>query len=222
MKLKVKVCCISSIEEANTAVKYGATALGLVSRMPSGPGVIDDETISGIVKIIPDKIESFLLTSETSAEKIISQHEKFKTNAVQIVDKIDFKEFKILREYLPQTLLVQVVHVTDESSVDFAKEASGYADMLLLDSGNPGLAVKELGGTGRVHNWMLSRLICESAGIPVYLAGGLNAGNVSEAVEKVKPFGVDLCSGVRTNNMLDENKLSGFFNEIYKINLNYE
>lgn len=87
-------------------------------------------------------------------------------------------------------------------------------DALLLDSRNPNLAVKELGGTGRVHNWQLSRQIREQVSKPVFLAGGLHAGNVREAIETVQPFGLDLCSGVRTNGQLDMRKLEAFFERV--------
>ena len=106
---------------------------------------------------------------------------------------------------------MQVIHVIDETSVDEAIEISEMVDALLLDSGNPKLAVKELGGTGRVHNWKLSRKIVEASKVPVFLAGGLNAANVKEAIEKVVPFGIDVCSGVRTNGHLDKTKLEAFF-----------
>ena len=92
-------------------------------------------------------------------------------------------------------------------------------DALLLDSGNPNLKVKELGGTGRIHNWDLSRLIVEKAGIPVFLAGGLNPKNVLKAIKIVQPYGVDICSGVRSNNSLDEEKLKAFFHQVSHNNI---
>ena len=100
--------------------------------------------------------------------------------------------------------LVQVIHVLDEASVREAVEVSQHVDAVLLDSGNPNLAVKELGGTGRAHDWQLSKAIREASNVPRFLAGGLNAGNVQRAVDMVHPFGVDLCSGVRTNGRVDE------------------
>ena len=211
---RVKICCISSVEEAGLAVKYGASALGLVGNMPSGPGVISDDLISGIVKQVPPGVSTFLLTSETTANGIIAHHRKVNTSTVQIVDYLPEADYAVLRAELPGIKLVQVIHVIDESSVEEAKNVSEYVDAILLDSGNPNLKVKELGGTGRTHNWELSRKIRESISIPLFLAGGLHSGNVKEAIEKVQPFGVDLCSGVRTNGKLDEDKLAAFFNEI--------
>lgn len=211
---KVKVCCISSPAEAAMAIEYGASALGLVSRMPSGPGVISDEEILNIAGLIPPPVASFLLTSETNAKKIIFQQRKFKTNTLQLVDEVDVNIYEELKNELPGIALVQVVHVLDESSVDYAVKVSDSVDAILLDSGNPGLKIKELGGTGRVHDWELSKKIRGNIDIPVFLAGGLNADNVREAVEIVGPFAVDLCSGVRTNGKLDEEKLRSFFENL--------
>ncbi|HMS63934.1 MAG TPA: phosphoribosylanthranilate isomerase [Ignavibacteria bacterium] len=210
----VKICCISSVGEALTAIEFGASALGLVSKMPSGPGIISDDLIVEIVKIIPPEIDSFLLTSEIKAEKIISQHEKIGTNTIQIVDEIDIKEYSILKKEIPEIKIVQVIHVVDDSSIDIAKRVSEFADAILLDSGNPALEIKLLGGTGKVHNWEISRKIRDSVKIPLYLAGGLNSENVTDAIRTVKPYGVDLCSGVRTNGFLDREKLKNFFDKV--------
>ena len=215
VKVRVKICCISSIEEAITAVNYGASALGLVGNMPSGPGVIDDELIYEIAKIVPPPISTFLLTSETKADKIIDHYKRANTSAIQIVDMPEDKQYKLLKDRLPNVKLVQVIHVIDENSVSEAIEVSESADAILLDSGNPNLAIKELGGTGRTHNWELSKKIVDAINIPVFLAGGINKDNVLRAIDFVQPFGIDLCSGVRTNGKLDERKLEEFFNVIY-------
>lgn len=199
------------------AIKYGASALGLVSEMPSGPGVIDEDIISEIASKVPPPIATFLLTSKQTAEEIIAQHLKTKTNTLQLVDHLSHNELTKLRERLPEIKLVQVIHVLDENSIDEALNVQKFVDALLLDSGNPKLKVKELGGTGRTHNWEISRKIIESVNRPVFLAGGLNPENVNEAIEFVQPFGLDICSGVRTNNKLDEEKLKLFFESVNKI-----
>jgi len=211
MKPRIKICCISSIDEARMAISFGAAAIGLVGKMPSGPGPIEDALIAYIIQTVPPPIATFLLTSETTAEDIIAHHQRVHSSTIQIVDAVTERNYKLIRERLPSVKLVQVIHVIDESSVAEAVELSEEADALLLDSGNPKLAVKELGGTGRVHNWNLSKKIVEQSKVPVFLAGGLNAGNVAEAIETVNPFGVDICSGVRTNGNLDKQKLDAFF-----------
>ena len=214
--IKVKICCISSTDEAKLAIQYGAAALGLVGKMPSGPGIIDDELIQRIAKTVPPPISTFLLTSETRAEDIIGHYKKTHTSTIQIVDALSNRQYDIIRKELPNVKLVQVIHVNNEQSVDEAIEISTHVDAILLDSGNPNLATKELGGTGRVHNWDLSKRIKESIDIPIFLAGGINKDNVRAAIDHVQPFGIDLCSSVRTNGKLDEKKLEAFFIAIHK------
>lgn len=217
MKPKVKICCISSVEEAELAIRHGASALGLVGKMPSGPGIIQDSLILEIQKNVPPPISTFLLTSETNAWEVINHHKKVQTSVIQLVDALENSEYRLIREHLPSVKLVQVIHVIDDDSVREALEAAPHVDALLLDSGNPKLKVKILGGTGNIHDWNLSKTIRESVKIPVFLAGGLKVENVREAIEKVQPFGLDLCSSVRTDGKLDENKLEAFFKEIEKI-----
>ncbi len=184
--------------------------------MPSGPGVISDEQISAIARGVPPPVATFLLTSETDASAIVAHQKRVGTSTVQIVDALTEGTYQEIRAALPGIKLVQVVHVVDEASVGYALEVADGVDALLLDSGNPSLTVKELGGTGRVHNWQLSRQIREQARKPIFLAGGLHAGNVQAAIETVEPFGLDLCSGVRTNGQLDLRKLEAFFEAVEK------
>ena len=211
IKPKVKVCCISSLEEANLAISAGATALGLVGQMPSGPGIISDELIHQIANSIPKSISSFLLTSETIPHNIIAHHKKVNTSTIQIVDEVNLGGYIEIRNSLPDVTLVQVIHVIDETSIQKAVDAAKYVDYILLDSGNPDLNVKELGGTGRVHNWEISKTIREEISIPLFLAGGLDIRNVGKAIEYVQPYGLDLCSGIRTKGKLDPKKLFDFF-----------
>jgi len=216
MITRVKICCISSTDEAKMAIEFGASALGLVANMPSGPGVISDEEILKITRIVPPAISTFMLTSETSADEIIEHHKRTLTNTIQIVDELKERTYERIRQALPAIKIVQVIHVIDEKTIDEAIRISHLVDTLLLDSGNPNLEIKELGGTGRVHNWTLSRKIVEQSKIPVFLAGGLTAENVRQAIEEVQPFGLDLCSGVRTDKKLDPKKLETFFNNVWK------
>lgn len=211
---RVKICCISSLAEAQLAIHYGASALGLVAEMPSGPGVIAEKLIAEIAAKIPPGISSFLLTSRQNAEEIIAQQRRCGTNTIQLVDELLEGSYADLRAALPGIKLVQVIHVTGENSISEAERVAPHVDAILLDSGNPNLAVKELGGTGRTHNWRISRTIRERIEIPLFLAGGLNADNVRAAIAEVGPFGLDICSGVRTNGRLDENKLARFFESV--------
>jgi len=185
--------------------------------MPSGPGVIDDDLIARIARAVPPTVSTFLLTSETQPEDIIAHYKKVFTSTIQLVDALEGRDYQTSRNELPGVKLVQVIHVLDENSVAEAIEISESVDAILLDSGNPNLNIKELGGTGRAHNWQLSRKIREQVKVPVFLAGGLNSQNVREAIETVQPFGIDICSGVRSNGKLDKGKLEAFFEVLIKV-----
>ena len=211
---RVKICCISSVEEARLAIDYGASALGLVSHMPSGPGVIEEEQIAEIAAQVPPPIATFLLTCQQDAEAIAAQQRRCGTNTIQICDRLTQGSYRELKQTLPGISIVQVVHVVGRESVDEALAIAEEVDAILLDSGNPALNVKELGGTGRRHDWALSRKIREQIDIPLFLAGGLKPDNVQQAIEEVGPFGVDICTGVRTEGKLDEAQLAALFANI--------
>jgi phosphoribosylanthranilate isomerase len=212
--IKVKICCIQSIAEAQIAIDNGAFAIGLVSKMPSGPGVISESKIREIAKWVPDNIKTVLLTSLQNADEIIAQHNYCGTDVLQLVDSQEIETYQILKKELPKVEIMQVIHVIDDNSIMEALEISKYVDMLLLDSGNPNLETKELGGTGKTHNWQISREIVKRVKVPVFLAGGLNPDNVAEAVKTVKPFGVDVCSGVRIDGILSTQKVNSFIQKI--------
>lgn len=211
---RVKICCIRSDAEAQLAIACGASALGFVSQMPSGPGVIADALIAQLARRVPPGVASFLLTSRQDVAGIVAQQRYCGVNTIQVCDRLVVGGYQELRAALPGVALVQVVHVGGWDALDEALAVAGEVDALLLDSGNQGLPVKELGGTGRVHDWAISRAIREQVPVPVFLAGGLCAANVAEAIRVVRPFGVDVCSGVRRDGALDAEKLMGFFEQI--------
>lgn len=214
MRPRVKICCIRSKEEAALAIRHGASAIGLVSAMPSGPGVITEESIASIVDTVPPGVATFLLTSQRDADSIIAQQRRCRVNTLQLCDSVEPGCHTILRASLPGIALVQVIHVTGPESVDEAVAMAQNVDALLLDSGNQKLAIKELGGTGRTHDWRLSRRIVESVRVPVFLAGGLTPENVATAIREVRPFGVDVCTGLRTDGQLDEEMVQRFFESV--------
>jgi phosphoribosylanthranilate isomerase len=213
-RIRLKVCCIASVDEASTAVRFGADAIGLVGDMPSGPGPIPDELIAEIALAVPPSVATFLLTRETTVEAIVDHAHRTNTSAVQLVDWVEPADHRIIRAELIGIKLVQVLHVTDAGVLDQARAAAETVDALLLDSGRPDADVPELGGTGRTHDWRLSRQVVETSPVPVFLAGGLNADNVGEAIARVRPFGVDVCRGVRTFDDLNAGKLRAFVSAV--------
>lgn len=209
---RIKVCCIRSVEEAWLAIDAGVSALGLVSEMPSGPGVISEERAAQIAAAVPPGVDAFLLTSLQDIDALVEQNAFVKARALQLVDALPRGAHAELRRRLPGVKLVQVIHVTGPESIDEAEAVAGEVDAILLDSGNPTLEIKELGGTGRRHDWEVSRRIREAVEAPVWLAGGLRPENAAEAVEAVGPFGLDVCSGLRSGGdfSLDVGKLRAF------------
>ncbi len=210
----MKVCCIASVDEARLAVEHGASALGLVAAMPTGPGVIDDEQIAEIAARVPPPIATFLLTSHTDSDAIVDHLRRCGTNTVQLVDEVAVGTYARIRQALPSVKIVQVLHVNGLGSLDQAKGVAPHVDALLLDSGNPALEMKELGGTGRVHDWAISRQIVAAVERPTFLAGGLRAENVGRAIRAVRPYGVDLCTGVRGGDGLSRPKLRQFITAV--------
>jgi phosphoribosylanthranilate isomerase len=208
--VRVKICCIASDAEADLAIDAGADALGLVSAMPSGPGPIAEEQIASIIGAVGTRAATVLLTSRQDAVSIGAQLDRVRPTVVQLVDELAEREYRALRVSHPSVALMQVIHVRGADAVGEAAAVAPFVDSVLLDSGNPAAAVKELGGTGRVHDWSISRAIRDAVQLPVFLAGGLRADNVAQALERVRPFGVDVCSGVRTDGRLDRDKLRAF------------
>ena len=210
---RIKICCMQSAAEVDLAVRAGADAVGLVSAMPSGPGPIDDDLIARLAACVPAPVATFLLTSFQRADAIVEQHRHCRTSTIQLVDSVEGGTYETLRRAMPGIRLVQVIHVIGPESLNESLAVAAHVDALLLDSGNPRLAVKELGGTGRVHDWSVSRAIREAVDVPVFLAGGLRPDNVREAIQSVGPFALDVCSGVRTDGALDPMKLAAFVEE---------
>lgn len=219
---RIKICCISSVAEAWMAIRYGAAALGLVSEMPSGPGVISEARIKEIAARVPPGVASFLLTCKQDVDAIILQQRACGVNTIQICDRLERGSYTDLRRALPGISIVQVIHVNGDESLEEALAVAPRVDAILLDSGNQSLAVKELGGTGRTHNWEISRRIREAVEVPIFLAGGIKPDNLREAIEQVGPFGIDLCSGVRTNGDLDASKLAALFAQLSRVAVGHE
>ncbi|GGI67864.1 N-(5'-phosphoribosyl)anthranilate isomerase [Polymorphobacter multimanifer] len=219
MRTRIKICCIASPEEAELAIAAGADALGLVAAMPSGPGPISDDMIARVAAQVPPPVATFLLTNETSAEAIADHVRRTGPTAVQVVNHIAPLEAARLAKLVPATRRVQVIHVEDAGALDLIDAYAPHVHAFLLDSGRPGLAVPELGGTGRVHDWDVSASFVVRSKRPVFLAGGLNAGNVGDAIAKVRPYGLDLCSALRTNGALDAGKLQAFIDAVARADM---
>lgn len=207
---RIKVCCIASVAEMQAAVAAGADAVGLVGAMPSGPGPIADHCIAEIAAAVPPLVDAFLLTSEIDAAAIADHVRRTGAPVVQIVSHIHPDQSAKLVRLLPYTRRVQVIHVENAGALAMIDSYAPHVDAFLLDSGRPGAAVPTLGGTGDVHDWDISAAFVSASPRPAFLAGGLTAANVGRAIARVRPYGVDLCSGARSNGQLDPAKLAAF------------
>lgn len=216
MRTRIKICCIASPEEATIAIDAGADALGLVARMPSGPGPIADAMIAKVTAFAPPPVATFLLTAETTAKAISAHIRATNPSTVQVVSHIDPAEAEKLAALEPSVRRVQVIHVEGPDALDLIPPYEPHVHAFLLDSGRPNAAVAELGGTGRAHDWSVSAAFVQATSRPVFLAGGLTAANVPDAIRRVRPYGLDLCSGVRTNGLLDPDKLAAFVSAVQR------
>ncbi|OEK03781.1 N-(5'-phosphoribosyl)anthranilate isomerase [Roseivirga sp. 4D4] len=199
------------------AINTGADSLGFVCAIPTSVRTIDKQKVAEITPLIPQHIDTTVLTSATTAAEIAEHVKLTGTSSVQILAHITSEESKRLSELIPDTKRLQVIHVESEASLDLIDKYAPYVDAFLLDSGKPSLKTPEFGGTGRTHDWSISAEFVRRSPLPVYLAGGLTPENVGEAIKIVRPFGVDLCSGVRTNSALDVRKLGDFIAAVRKV-----
>lgn len=214
----LKVCCIATLTEARMAISAGATAIGLVGPMPSGPGIISDLEIHQIAQSIKNDAWTVLLTSRTNAVEITDHVKSNVVNTVQLVDDPQPGTYQYLRKSCPTLRIIQVIHVEDESAIEKSINISPLVDVILLDSGRPSEKTKILGGTGQTHNWSISRKIVQAVNNPVFLAGGINPNNVCDAINLVRPAGIDLCTGIREQNALSAKKLSLLTSNIERVN----
>jgi len=210
MHTRIKICCIASDEEARMAIAAGTDALGFVGVWPPTPRAIPDTRIAEIAKQVPPPIETFVLTSETSAEAISAHVRETGTTGVQIVHPINPEESARLAMLERSVRRIQVIHVEGPEVLELIPAYAPHIDAFLLDSGRPNALAPVYGGTGEVHDWEISAAFVEASPRPVFLAGGLTADNVRAAIAQVQPIGVDLCSGVRTDGQLDPDKLAAF------------
>ena len=219
MRTRVKICCIATREEAAMAIDAGADLIGLVGPMPSGPGPIDLETAAAIASAAPPGIAPVLLTSAADLDRLETELRLVRPAVLQLVDAVEPMVLEALRRHEAGTRLLQVLHVRDGAVVEAARALAPLVDGFLLDSGRPEAAVEELGGTGRVHDWAVSRQVVDAVDRPVFLAGGPNPENISRAIAEVRPFGVDLCTGVRNEGRLDPALLQAFMQNVEQADL---
>ena len=211
--MRSKICGINSLEDVNVVLKSGAHALGfLVGITHLAEDKVSNEEAKTLIEGLPPYVSSVAVTHLTNVNEIIELVKYLGVTTVQIHDYIPPEAVKVVRDMLQCVKIIKAVHVVDEDALAVAKSFVPYVDAILLDSRTN----ERLGGTGMTHNWNISAKIVQAVKKPVILAGGLTSDNVYEAVIKVKPFGVDVNSGVETKYKKDFLKVSKFISNAAK------
>jgi len=192
--MRVKICGVSRVEDALVIVEAGADAVGcLVGLDHPSPDQVSAATAKAVFSVLPPFVARVLVTHRTKLGEVADLVRDTGATAVQLHGEFPLVAVPALREALPYLSIVKCVHVTGEEAIAAAGAAARVADAVLLDTKVRG----RIGGTGKVHDWSISARIVESCPRPVILAGGLNPGNVAEAIARVRPYGVDANSGTR-------------------------
>lgn len=191
--VKVKICGVTRVEDALECARLGADAVGVIVEVSvDTPRKVSADKARKIFEALPRGIERFSVIMPRNAEEAAHLFRSVNPDVIQLHGKEPLSLVEALKEELP-CKLTKTIHVLDSSSLEEAKEYSKYCDYILLDTPS-----KTGGGSGRVHDWTISRGIVEELDIPVILSGGLNPENIGNAVKMVKPHYVDVSSGVES------------------------
>jgi phosphoribosylanthranilate isomerase len=205
---RVKICGITRDEDARLAVELGASALGFNFYSRSSR-FLSPERACAIVSRLPPFISAVgVFADELDAERVATIARKARMTAVQLHGPRFPKETRPLEGFS----LILAVPVTPDFTVRTLEALDAAA--ILLDAFDP----ERIGGSGRAIDWTLARE-ASSAGKPVILAGGLTPENVSEAVRIVRPYAVDVATGVESSpGIKDAVKLRDFFAAVNSAN----
>ena len=209
---RVKICGMKDPDSIMTAVKYGADAVGFITEVPiSTPRKVDKETARKLVASTPPLVSTVMVCMPDSLENALELTRFVQPDAVQVHSSMSQEDLRVLKENTG-VKLIKTIHIDNEtdvgSTVDEINGLDNIADAILLDTKIDG----KTGGTGTVHDWVRSAEITQHSSLHVILAGGLNPGNVADAIRTVRPYGVDTASGVETGGLKDEDKVMMFIN----------
>lgn len=216
--VRVKVACIRDAEEARRAVSFGAAAIGMAAENPAGGPSLTEDQIRAVTESVPDSVGTFLMTTRRSAPDLARLARNTGVNTLQLWDEPEPDAYAHLRSAIPGLSIVQSIAVVGPEAVDRAIEVASLVDALVLDSAHRAAPARWEHQHGRTHDWQLSRRITEEVGIPVILSGGLSHRNVADAIRAVRPYGVEVCTGVRTKGALDTTLLVQFLEGLERIN----
>ena len=190
---KVKICGITNEEDAVKAALFGADYVGFLVEIDFAEDKITREEAKELIKKLPLEVTPVFVTWLQKAKPIIEIVKEINPAIIQLHNDITLEEIGKIRRELPKIQITKTISVVNEDSIKEAKKYEKYVDYLLLDTKLKG----RKGGTGKVHDWRISRKIVKSVKCKVFLAGGLNPDNVKEAIGKVKPYAIDTNNGVK-------------------------
>ena len=212
---RVKICGIKSIEDARAAYEAGADELGFHVALDGGRSPLTPESAAEMIRMLPGGVSSVVVTSATQPAQLIEIAKKTGANVLQLYGDATPEQVRAVKAELPNIVIWKVLNVSDDSSIAKAKEYEGAADAIALDTLNKETGAR--GGSGKTHDWNISKRVVESVSVPVVLAGGLTPENVAEAIATVSPAGVDVNSGVSNpDGSKDIEKVKAFVNNAKK------
>lgn len=192
---RVQIAGISTLDDALACERAGADAIGFTIGLPTGPhNGLDEAGAAAIIRRLPPFITPVLITYRVTAAEVVPMCRAMGVSQVQLHAPADPAELEKMRAAIPGLKLILAVNVTGPEALDLARERAARADALILDTYDP--ATGRHGATGKTHDWSLSARIVEAVGVPVILAGGLTPANVAAAIRRVRPWGVDVHTGV--------------------------
>ena len=192
------------------AVDAGCDALGFIMGVTHrSSDVVTPAEAAKLIRRLPPFIEPVAVTHLQETEDLIRLVKDSRCTTLQIQDTIEPSEIDVIRDALPYAKIVKAVHVTGESAIAMGKRYEPYADALILDTRTG----DQIGGTGIPHDWNISATIVATSAIPVILAGGLTPENVREAIRKVRPYGVDVHTGVKKDGVRNPDRTLAFARE---------
>lgn len=192
---RVKICGITNIKDALAAVSYGADEIGFhVGQVRGSRNIISKEKTAEIISQLPGSVVPVLVTTSSEPREIMRLAQETGVSAVQFHGDVSSDDVAFVKKEFPSFKMYKIIPVRDESAIIEARKYEKIADAVLLDTSSK--ETGQVGGTGKTHDWEVSRKIVGSISLPVILAGGLNPENVAEAINKVRPYMVDVNSGV--------------------------
>ena len=208
--MRIKFCGTTSPMDVQCAIDAGCDALGFIMGVThQSSDVVTPAEAAEMVRRLPPFIEPVAVTHLQGTDDLINLVRDSRCTTLQIQDAIEPSEMDTIRDALPFAKIVKAVHVIDESAIKVGKLYEPYADALILDSRTR----EKIGGTGIPHDWNISATIVANSAIPVILAGGLTPGNVAEAIRRVRPYGVDVHTGIKRDSVRDPEKTLMFARE---------